>query len=162
MSEPINESEKDNAGVIAPPPLIYAGALAAALALDALLQGPGLMLPAMARQIAGAVLILAGFAIPIAAITRFRAAGTEVPPWRPSTALVTSGIYRLTRNPMYLGMTLIYAGLALLADSVIAFAVLLPLLWTVTNGVIKREEHYLEVKFGEPYRAYKRQVRRWL
>lgn len=155
-------SQKDNAGVIAPPPLIYGLTLAAALVLDAVLQGPSLMLPAMVRSIAGSALLLAGFAIPIAAILRFSAAGTEVPPWRPSTALVTSGVYRFTRNPMYLGMALIYAGTALIADSVIAFAMLPPLLWVITSGVIKREERYLELKFGEAYRAYKRQVRRWI
>ena len=162
MSEQSTESEKDTPGVIAPPPLLFAGMLALALALDWMFAGPNLMLPAVARYVGGAVLIAAGLAIPIAAITRFRAVGTEVHPWRPSTALVTTGIYRYTRNPMYLGMTLIYAGLAMISDSVIAFALVPALLLLVTGGVIKREERYLEVKFGEPYRAYKRQVRRWI
>jgi protein-S-isoprenylcysteine O-methyltransferase Ste14 len=107
-------------------------------------------------------LILVGLAVPLVASAQFRVAGTEVRPWKPSTALVTSGMYRYTRNPMYVGMTLIYAGLSLLANSVIALAFLPPLLVLITYAVIKREEHYLEVSFGEPYREYKQRVRRWI
>jgi len=162
MSEPSPELEKGNAGVIVPPPLVYLGTLVLALGLDYAVAGPGPGLPGTARIVAGIALLLAGTAIPLSAIFRFRAAGTEVRPWMPSTALVTTGIYHYTRNPMYIGMSLIYAGIALLADSLIALAVLVPLLVAITYGVIMREERYLEVTFGEEYRRYKGRVRRWV
>jgi protein-S-isoprenylcysteine O-methyltransferase Ste14 len=162
MSEPAPEVERDHAGIIVPPPLIYAGTLAVALGIDALIDGPGLGLPDTLRYIAGVVLFLLGLLLPLAASVRFRLAGTNVRPWMPSTALVTTGLYSYTRNPMYVGMTLIYVGLALFADSAIGLAFLIPLLLVITYAVIKREEHYLEVKFGEEYRRYKERVRRWI
>ena len=162
MSQPAPEVEQKNAGVVVPPPLIYAGVLVFALAMDALLGGPSIGLDGTPRMIAGGVLLAVGFAIPLIASAQFKMAGTEVRPWKPSTALVTTGVYRFTRNPMYLGLTLIYAGIALLADSVITLLCLVPLLAVIHYGVIKREEHYLEIIFGESYREYKRRVRRWI
>lgn len=162
MSQPAPDAEKDHAGVIIPPPLIFVGVLAAALAIDLFAGGPGLGVPYMLRYAAGGALFAAGLLLILTAASGFRSAGTEVRPWKASTALVTSGLYRFSRNPMYLGMALIYAGLSLFADSVIALACIVPLLAIITYGVIKREEHYLEVKFGEEYRRYKSKVRRWL
>jgi protein-S-isoprenylcysteine O-methyltransferase Ste14 len=162
MSEPAPELEQKHAGVIAPPPLIYAGVLALALVIDFAVGGPGFSFDRTLRIVTAGALILVGLAVPLVASAQFRVAGTEVRPWKPSTALVTSGMYRYTRNPMYVGMTLIYAGLSLLANSVIALAFLPPLLVLITYAVIKREEHYLEVSFGEPYREYKQRVRRWI
>ncbi len=165
MSEPAPELEKGNAGVRVPPPLIYLGFFIAALAVDVAFAGPGFAsigLSANARIGLGVVLFLVGMAVGAAGVSKFRSAGTEVRPWMPSTVLVATGVYRFTRNPMYLGMALAYAGLSFLGDSIIALACLIPLLVVVTYAVIKREERYLEVTFGEPYRAYKRRVRRWV
>jgi protein-S-isoprenylcysteine O-methyltransferase Ste14 len=162
MSQPAPEPEQKNAGVIVPPPLIYLGVLVAALAVDALAGGPVTGLNWTPRLMLGAALIVVGVVIPLIAAAQFRIAGTEVPPWKPSSALVTTSVYRFTRNPMYLGLTLIYAGIALLADSVLALIGLVPLLAVIHYGVIKREEHYLEIVFGEAYREYKQHVRRWL
>jgi protein-S-isoprenylcysteine O-methyltransferase Ste14 len=81
---------------------------------------------------------------------------------RPTTALVTSGPYRLTRNPMYLGMAFLYAGLALSFGVTWSLAFLPLVLLAVDRLAILREEHYLEAKFGEEYRRYKARVRRWL
>jgi protein-S-isoprenylcysteine O-methyltransferase Ste14 len=162
MSEPTPGSEPEHAGVIVPPPLIYAVVLALALGIDLLVDGPRFGLPRPATWLAGGVFFLAGLLLTIAAASRFRSAGTDVRPWKETTALVTEGLYRYTRNPMYLGMTLIYVAFSLLADSVIALAFVLLLLVIITYAVIRREEHYLEVKFGEKYRRYKERVRRWL
>ena len=98
----------------------------------------------------------------VGAFGRFRRAGTAVEPWRPSTALVTGGVYRFTRNPIYLGMALLYFGLALAVDSAVTLALLLPLLALVQVGVVSREERYLEAKFGDDYRRYRAAVRRWI
>jgi protein-S-isoprenylcysteine O-methyltransferase Ste14 len=162
MSEPAPDLEKKHAGVIVPPPLIYAGVLAFALAVDYAVEGPGTGIPWTARMVLGGALFAVGLAVPLVASAQFRIADTDVRPWKPSSTLVTTGIYRYTRNPMYIGMTLIFAALALLADSVIALVLLPPLLILMTVAVIKREEHYLEITFGEEYRRYKRRVRRWI
>jgi protein-S-isoprenylcysteine O-methyltransferase Ste14 len=155
---------RDVAGVIAPPPLLFALFLAIGLLLDWLL--PGRLWPiALAwpwRLAAGLVPILAGALLAIAAERRFRAVGTDVRPWRPSTALASGGPYRFTRNPMYLGLLLLLAGIAIAADGPWLMAQLLPLWLLLHFGVVRREEAYLEEKFGEPYRDYCRRVRRWL
>ncbi len=93
---------------------------------------------------------------------RFQAAGTNIPPSLPTTALVIDGIYRRTRNPLYLGMTLVYLGLGVAAGSIWAIVLVVPLLWVINTGVVAREERYLERKFGDAYRAYKARVRRWV
>ena len=150
----------DTAGVIAPPPLIYLGGLLVGFALEALL--PGGSLPDAVRWVGGGLALVAGLALQTFFITAFSRAGTAVEPWKPTTAIVTTGPYRVTRNPAYLGMALIYTGIALLAD---APWVLLPLplvLVLIDRGVIAREERYLERKFGEEYLGYRRSVRRWV
>jgi protein-S-isoprenylcysteine O-methyltransferase Ste14 len=92
----------------------------------------------------------------------FRRLGTNVPPSQPTTLIATTGPYRWTRNPMYLGMALIYSGLAIGLDGPIAFALLPLVLIAIQTQVIAREERYLEAKFGDDYRRYKAEVRRWL
>lgn len=89
-------------------------------------------------------------------------AGTDPRPSRPSTAIVTSGPFRFMRNPMYVGTTSLYAGVSLLANAVWPLVLLVPLLLVLRWGVVSREERYLEAKFGDSYRAYRAQVRRWL
>lgn len=150
------------AGVIAPPPLLYLGALLIGLGLDRLLGLPSLAIGSPARWLLGGALALAGVALALPAARRFRRAGTHVEPWKPSNALVTEGIYRHTRNPMYLGLSLAYLGLAIAAGSPAALVLLPPLLVVVHYGVIAREERYLEARFGQSYRDYKARVRRWL
>jgi protein-S-isoprenylcysteine O-methyltransferase Ste14 len=150
----------DRAGVVAPPPLIFLAGLAIGFALEALL--PGSSVPGAVRWILGGLLLLAGLTLLASFNTLFNRHDTAVEPWKPTTAIVTTGPYRFTRNPAYLGMALVYVGIALLAS---ALWVLLPLpvvLAVIDNGVIKREERYLERKFGDEYVAYRRGVRRWI
>jgi protein-S-isoprenylcysteine O-methyltransferase Ste14 len=153
---------KDHPGVIAPPPLIFAAFLGAALAFDFLVLRLATGAPEAVRYVLAAVLAFAGLALGLPALSGFRRAGTNPEPWRPTTAIVTGGVYRLTRNPMYVGMTLLYAAVAVAADSGVALVLAVPLLLTIRFGVIAREERYLESKFGDDYRRYKTQVRRWL
>jgi protein-S-isoprenylcysteine O-methyltransferase Ste14 len=89
-------------------------------------------------------------------------AGTNVNPYRPSTAIVDSGPYRFTRNPLYVALTLMYVGLTLAFDTWWGFILLVPVLIIMHLGVIRREERYLEGKFGESYRGYRARVRRYL
>ena len=151
----------DNAGVIAPPPLIFIGVLAIALAIDWLVAGPSLGMSYGLRMLTATILLIPAGVLLFAAGAGFSSAKTNIPPWKPSTALVTSGIYGYTRNPMYLGMALAYAALSVFADSVVALAGLPVALAVMHYGVIAREERYLEEKFGESYREYRRRVRRW-
>ncbi len=157
------ESEQDNAGVIAHPPVLYLGFLLAGLAADWTFGLPSLSaLSGISVAIPAAGLGAAGLALLFAAAWRFIKAGTNIPTHRPSTALVTQGLYRFSRNPIYLGLTLIYLALVLWLASLAALVLLPALLVVMQIGVIRREERYLEGKFGEAYRAYKQSVRRWL
>ena len=152
----------DVAGVIALPPLIVLGFLAAAVVLEVIVPLPVLVTHSLARYMAGAMLWASGFFIIAVGTRLFAAAGTNVPPTLPTTALVVDGIYRRTRNPLYLGMTLLFLGLGVAAGSLWAIGLVVPLLWVINVGVVKREERYLERKFGDAYRAYKARVRRWI
>ena len=152
----------DVAGVIALPPLIFLGFLAAATVLEAIVPLPMRVSHSLASDVAGAILAVGGFLMIAIGTRRFEAAGTNVPPTLPTTALVVDGIYGRTRNPLYLGTTLIYLGLSVAAESLWAIGLMVPLLWVINVGVVKREERYLERKFGDGYRAYKARVRRWI
>lgn len=110
----------------------------------------------------GALLFAAGAVMMLAAAGLFRRLGTNIPPSRPTTLIATTGPYRWTRNPMYLGMALVYAGIAVCFDGAIALALLPLVLIVIQRQVIAREERYLEAKFGDDYRRYKAKVRRWL
>lgn len=151
--------EADNAGVIVRPPVLYAAALVALLVLRWLwplpiLDGaglwPGLALAALAVGILiwGRRMLLAG--------------GTNVDPSLPATAVVTSGPYRLSRNPLYVGLALVYFGLTLALDSWWGIVLLVAVLIVMHRGVIQREERYLEQKFGDGYRQYRSTVRRYI
>lgn len=147
------------AGVVAPPPLIYAVPLAAGLLLGHFVALP-IVQPRLAMPIGLALVLLGGVLVP--AVRAFRRAGTAPQPWRPTTALVVSGPYRFSRNPMYLGFTLLYAGIAIWANTTWPFLLLPLVLVTMVRGVIEREEAYLERRFGAAYLDYKARVRRWL
>jgi len=147
-------------GVVAPPPLIYALGLGVGFGIEALL--PGGALPAGLRWPLGAVALLVGIVLQGSFIAYFRRAGTPVAPYSPTTELVTDGPYRISRNPAYLGFTLIYAGIALLADAPWTLLPLPLVLLVMQRGVIAREERYLERVFGQQYRDFKARTRRWI
>ena len=146
--------------VIAPPPLIYAGALAIGLLAKALF--PSAFLPRAVARALGWPLTGGGLLLGLLGYRALRGAKTNVSPYEPTTALVTEGPYRFTRNPLYVGFTLVYGGISALANAPWA-ALLLPfVLVFMRRGVIDREERYLERKFGEEYLRYKARVRRWI
>ena len=149
----------DHPDVIAPPPLLYLGWLLGGVLLDRVLPPPPLPGP---LRLAGAPLLAAGLALGGWFFTSMRRAGTPLDPYETPTALVVEGPFRLTRNPGYLGMALIYAGLSLLTGSRWPLALLPAAVATIDRGVISREERYLERRFGPAYADYRRRVRRWL
>ena len=154
---------RDSAGVIAPPPLIALAAVVLGLALDWLLPAyvVSMLLSLTERIIIGVMLIATGGALAIPAMRGFRSAGTHVEPWKPSSALVTGGIFGWLRNPMYVGLALIVAGLGIALASDWMLVMLVPAVLLLHFGVVKREERYLEAKFGDAYRAYKERVPRY-
>jgi len=150
----------DNPGVIAFPPALFAGTLMLGLLLRFIF--PVNFLP-LSIAIASGVVVLVGAAlIAVSAFRAMRRAETAVDPSLPTTAIVSDGAFGFSRNPIYLSLTLLYVGIALLFNTPWALLLLLPLIAVVQNGVIKREERYLEQKFGEEYLRYKASVRRWV
>jgi len=107
-------------------------------------------------------LVIGGLLLDGVAAGTFRRLGTPPEPWKPTTALATDGLYKYSRNPIYVGFAITYTGFALAMDSPIALALLVPCLIVVDRFVIQREERYLMTKFGAQYEAYKGKVRRWL
>jgi len=150
----------DAPGVIAFPPLLLLATVATGVAAHLLSPVP---LPvAWAWRLAGVLSGAAGLAIVLWARAQMVRAGTNVRPDKPSTAIVTTGPYRFTRNPMYLSLCLLNLGIAFGIGDLVPALLTLPLAVVLHVGVILREERYLRGKFGETYSAYCRQVRRWL
>lgn len=157
------DTDQDSARVKFPPPLVFLGTLLVGLALGHLLGNPRVpILTYDLQNLLGWLGIVLGTGTLLSANGLFRQHGTHARPWKPSASLVTEGVFRWTRNPMYLGMALIYAGIALVADSLVALLLLIPLVFVIQREVIAREEAYLEAKFGERYRVYRDSVRRWI
>ncbi|WP_092586391.1 methyltransferase family protein [Rhizobium mongolense] len=152
---------RDSSGAAVRPPIAWALAVIAGLALDWLYRLP--FLPeAMPAGMLGGIVFLAGLALLIWAAGAFRRAGTQIPTTQPTTTIVDEGPYRFTRNPIYFGMFLGLIGLAIAIDSLWLILLLVPFYLVIRYGVVAREEAYLERKFGGVYLAYKARVRRWL
>lgn len=152
----------DAAAVRLPPPLVYL----AAVVLGGLVHELVVPLPlpiGTGLRIAGAAVAgVAGVALVLAAFGLFRAIGQDPAPWTATPSVVTTGIYRWTRNPMYVGMGLLQTAIAIGWANGWILALVPVVLATVQATAIRHEEAYLERKFGETYLAYKRSVRRWL
>lgn len=155
------EKTADGANVRFPPPLIYVAGLALGVGASRFLNLPSLGLQLEMRSVAGIALDVIGFLVMFAGAGLFLRRRTAIIPFKPASALVTSGILSWTRNPMYLGMAIFYAGLAVLLNSLAALVLLPLVLAIVQTQVIAREEAYLERAFGDEYRAYKTRVGRW-
>jgi protein-S-isoprenylcysteine O-methyltransferase Ste14 len=152
--------QRDTADVIAPPPLIYLAGLVAGFSMEAAM--PSASLPAAMRLGLGGALAVVGAALARSFFRALARAGTTISPYSSSSALVTTGPYRFSRNPGYLGMAMAYAGTALLAGALWPFASLVPTLLLIDRGVIRREERYLRRTFGADYANYRARTRRWL
>ena len=155
-----NSAEHDTPGVLAPPPVIYLPALLLGLVLDAV--WPIGFVRGLLRYLVGGGLILVS-GLTISFVWRgFRRARTTFSPMQPSTAIITTGPFRYSRNPAYVALTLLCVGLGVVLDNPWILVLLLPAVLLVHFGVVRREERYLERRFGEEYRRYKASVRRWL
>lgn len=156
----LKEENRDHPGVVARPPIIYLTFLLIGLLADCL--RPMKIILGHSRLPAGLFLLAAGITLLTAGFSQMRGAGTPVNPRETPKVLVISGLFRYSRNPLYVSLTVIYAGIAILFASLWLFILLAPLLAVMHYGVIRREERYLEEKFGREYLEYKHSVRRWL
>lgn len=162
FSDPFEDLDtyRDSPDVVARPPRIVLAFLGAGFLFDRFMSAPFLYEPV--QYLGGAGLLIGGIALMVAAMRRFRTSGTAVETWQASTAIVAEGPYAGTRNPIYVAMLMIYTGIGVIANAP-AVVALLPVLFAVLHfWVVRREEDYLECKFGEPYLLYKQAVSRWV
>lgn len=153
-------SGSDNAGVKIPPPICFFGFLMVGILIDsAWING---RLAPLFLMVIGAAIAVPTFILLVISANKHKSVGTNVEPWKPTTVLITDGVYRYTRNPIYLAMAIIYVGLAVAAASPISLFLLPFCLIVIWYFVIAKEEAYLEDKFGDQYLSYKTKVRRWL
>lgn len=148
-------------GVRFPPPLLFVAGFVAALALRRWVL-PMAIGGGMPRMTGGWILVTAGLALMMTALLTFFRARTAILPHRPASRLVEHGPYRFTRNPMYVGMTALYIGGALLVNSAWPLLLLPIVIMGLVRFVIVREEAHLAHAFGEAYASYRQRVRRWL
>ncbi|MGB5337674.1 MAG: isoprenylcysteine carboxylmethyltransferase family protein [Gammaproteobacteria bacterium] len=147
-------------GVRIHPPLIYASSILCGIGLNHPWPQPmpfGIQGTIYAGAILAAVVLLAALCI-----YEFHRAGTDVRPDKPDSALITSGPYCLTRNPLYIGLTLVQIAAAAWLDNAWVLAMAPVSMAVITAYAIRREERYLEMVFGQAYLDYKQRVRRWL
>ena len=150
----------DAPGVVVRPPLLYLATLLLAVTLHWFRP-----MPIFGNSFAigiGLTMTFLGVAIAVWGARTMLAARTNIDPTLPSTAIVTSGPFRLSRNPLYLALSLLYLGLSMAFDTWWGLIGLIPVLLVMHLGVVLREEHYLEGKFGDEYRKYKAKVARYL
>lgn len=150
----------DHAQVILPPPLVFLGYLVSALVVQWIVRFP-FPWPVPLRVLGG-VLLIAGFVLDVTAIREMRRLHTTPDIGKPVATLVTTGPYRFTRNPIYLGFLLIYLGFTLLAGTLWGIILSPFLIGTITHWVIHVEEDYLDEKFEGEYAAYRSRVRQWI
>jgi len=153
-------TRSDSPGVWFPPPLLYVLSVVAGVLLDRRWRLP--IATGSLTMIAGALLIIVGIALSITSIDRFRRSATSIVPIRPAGALVLSGPYQYTRNPMYVGLALVTIAAGLFRGTWWPIVLLVPTLAIVQQFIILPEERYLRRRFGTEYEAYTRRVRRWL
>jgi len=156
----MNDRKSDNAGVITIPPIIYLVGILLGLMIHYIY--PIGFLSESISTWSGVLLLLMAIPIVLFAVLAFKRAETPIDVNKPTTGIVIYGIYRLSRNPMYVSLAFVYLGIACWVNSLWILMFMVPVLVVVNQGIIKREEQYLVQKFGDEYLRYKSEVRRWI
>ena len=156
----MNDTDSANAGVIAPPPLIYLGPLLLGLFLQR--ARPTAFLPRRIARMLGWPLLACGIGLNLWFVVTMKRAHTPIDPRQPVRRLITWGPFRLTRNPSYASMAMIYVGMTSVINTLWPLLFLPGIFAVMQRGVIEREERYLERTFGAEYRQYRARVRRWI
>ena len=154
------KSCSDNAGVVAPAPVIYGTAIAVGLAAEFAL--PIALLPRPVGFWLGGVIIAISIPIVVSAFRALARARTAFDVRKSTTSIVTDGAFRYSRNPTYLSLTLLHVGVALVLGSLWVLLMVVPAVAAIHWSIVLREERYLAAKFGEEYRSYTTKVRRWI
>jgi protein-S-isoprenylcysteine O-methyltransferase Ste14 len=162
---PVSQPPRDDitasvANPVVRPPLIVLVSLLAGAVLT--VAWPLSFVPHVLRLPVGCLLVAMAAALFSYSIKQFRMAGTPVPGNKPTTAIVRTGPYRFSRNPIYLAFFTLHLGLAILVNSLWLVATLIPTVAIIAVVVVPREERYLTGRFGAEYLKYKASVRRWL
>jgi protein-S-isoprenylcysteine O-methyltransferase Ste14 len=157
------KNAKDSPGVYMPPPFFYAGIFL----LSFILQGyftikRGFFFHSPIANVLGVMVFVTGLAFSIPAIRQFFKTKNTLIPNKPASSLQTTGIYAMSRNPMYTGLFLNYLGLAFIFGNWWTLFLLPLLYFLITYRVILPEEKYLSRAFGDAYTEYKKKVRRWV
>lgn len=152
--------EKELSGVPVPPPIIYLVCLLAGLGLDWLWPIP--LIPQTVQYAVGAAIIVSSFALFGFSLREFIRSGTRIEHQKPTTTVVATGPFAYSRNPFYISLTMLLVGIAVAVDSPWVMLMAVPAVLVIHRFVIRREEAFLEHKFGDEYLRYKAAVRRWL
>jgi len=155
-----NQTIQDKAGVLIFPPLLYLLVLATGILVSYFF--PQHLINFSIAMPMGILFLITGITTLILAATLFRKNKNPVNPSGSTQLIICSGIYKYTRNPMYLSLTLIFTGISIITNAWFSFVLLFPLLLICQKGIIEREEKYLTRKFGNEYLNYKEKVRRWI
>ncbi len=145
-----------------PPPLVYLAAVIAGALLHAYFLPLQFEFATGARIAVATAIAMLGIAIMLGAVGLFKRTGPDPKPWKTTPEIISTGVYRFTRNPMYVGMALIQTGIGIGFANGWIVALVPPVLVVIHAIAIRPEEAYLESKFGESYTEYKKSVRRWL
>jgi protein-S-isoprenylcysteine O-methyltransferase Ste14 len=151
---------KEHPQLVVNPFVIYIGIAAVSALLQLFLPLP--FISARLARITGLIVMIVSFLFGLPALINMLRVRTSPNPNRPTTSLILSGPYGFSRNPMYIGLTLLYAGLVTFLQLPWGLLFLPLVVWLITTWVIRPEEQYLEGKFGNEYLEYKRSVRRWI
>lgn len=154
------EPDKKGAAVNVPPPLIVLSVLLLAYALNAIVPLKIGYLPVL--EFAGYTLVAISLLIIGISSWSFRRLKTHIEPWKPTTTIITTGCFAVSRNPIYLALCVACLGVGMILQSWWVLFSVIPAALLLYYFVIAREEAYLEKKFGEAYVQYKKRVRRWL
>ena len=158
-SPPNTARDVANPGLVRPP-LVYLVSVVTGVLIQ--LVRPLAFLPRTLAAPLGSSLVVLAVALFFYSVAKFRAAGTPVPARKPTTVIVRTGPYRFSRNPIYLAFSLLQLGIAIWVNSAWLLATLVGAVALIHYVVIRREEQYLERRFGDEYLNYKASVRRWL
>jgi protein-S-isoprenylcysteine O-methyltransferase Ste14 len=154
---------KDNPGVFVPPPLFYVLIFLISFFLQVYFTiRRAFFFHSRIANILGLIFILTGLFFAVPAVRQFFKSKTSIVPIRPASSLQTSGIYAVSRNPMYLGLLFEYLGLALIFGNWWTLFLIPVLIALIHYRVIRPEERYLSRAFGESYSEYRKKVRRWI
>ncbi len=155
-----SEDDKKGPSVKFPPPLIFLFLMIAAYGVHIIHPVDMASLPTL--KYTGLLIVVLGFTVIILISRSFKRANTSIEPWKPTTAIISNGVYTYSRNPIYLALCLITIGMGFFLNSLWVLLSVIPAAVLVYYIAIKKEEAYLEKKFGDEYLQYKNKVRRWL